>query len=302
MPRLDVDTRTRVIVLQSKGYSVSAIRRRLAEENILVSAVTLYKLLKKAKELGTVDDRRRNYSSKILSTEHLKYMDEALANDNELTARKLRNILEARWPDLQVSLATIKCAQKYDLGWIRARPKYCQLIRAASRERHLTRCKERVTEKDTFQDVIWSDECSVQFDNHGRLCFRKKHHQRRLKPKPKHPPNVHIWGGISCRGATSVVVFKGIMNSTRYCKILEAALLPFLSKTFPNGYRFQQDNDPKHTSNFTKQFLFDNSINWWKTPAESPDLNPIENILGSLKYYLRHTYKPKNLEELIAGV
>ena len=66
MLRLDVDTRTRVIVLRSKGYSVSAIRRRLAEENILVSVVALYKLLKKAKELGTVDDRRRKCSSKFL--------------------------------------------------------------------------------------------------------------------------------------------------------------------------------------------------------------------------------------------
>jgi len=27
-------------------------------------------------------------------------------------------------------------------------------------------------------------------------------------------------------------------------------------------------------------------IKWWKTPPESPDLNPIENIWGSMKQYL----------------
>jgi len=42
-------------------------------------------------------------------------------------------------------------------------------------------------------------------------------------------------------------------------------------------------------------------LNWWITPAES-DLNPIKNIWGSLKQFLRTTYKPTNLGELMDGV
>ena len=33
-------------------------------------------------------------------------------------------------------------------------------------------------------------------------------------------------------------------------EIMDKVLLPFTRRAFPDGYRFQQDNDPKHTSKF----------------------------------------------------
>ena len=43
-------------------------------------------------------------------------------------------------------------------------------------------------------------------------------------------------------------------------------------------------------------------MNWWKSPAESPNLNPIELVWGSMKTYLRDKHKPKNLEQLKDGI
>ena len=92
------------------------------------------------------------------------------------------------------------------------------------------------------------------------------------------------------------------MDAPKYTKILEASLLPFINECYPRGHRLQQDNDPKHTSRHVQNFFEQNGIVWWKTPPESPDLNPIENLWGSLKHYLRSTYKPRNLDDLKQGI
>ena len=99
---------------------------------------------------------------------------------------------------------------------------------------------------------------------------------RNLKQRPKYPIKVHIWGGISKRGATNVVIFTGIMNAECLATVFEAGLLSFLREYFPDGHCLQQDNDPKHASFYIEDF-FENRVNWWPTPPESP-LNPIKNI------------------------
>ena len=63
-----------------------------------------------------------------------------------------------------------------------------------------------------------------------------------------------------------------------------------------------QDNDPKHTSRRAREFFADNGIEWWKTPAESPDLNPIENLWHELKEYIRREVKPKTKDDLLTGI
>ena len=119
--------------------------------------------------------------------------------------------------------------------------------------------------------------------------------------KPKHPLKLHVWAEISGKGATKVCIFDGKMDVEMHCRILETTLLPFINQTLPD-HRFMQDNDPKHTSRRARAFFEENDINWWRTPLESPDLNPIENLWHELKFYLESKVKPQNKQDLVDGI
>ena len=90
------------------------------------------------------------------------------------------------------------------------------------------------------------------------------------------------------------------MTAPLYCEILQKTLA-FVQDRFPPPptHRFMQDNDPNHTSRIAKEFFANNSINWWHTPSESPDMNPIENMWHELKEYVRREEKPRNKEQLV---
>ena len=119
--------------------------------------------------------------------------------------------------------------------------------------------------------------------------------------RPKHPVKVHVWAGISKQGATGICIFEGTMNADRYIEVLRQTLLPFVRDVVPDC-RFMQDNAPMHTSRKVNAFLELEGINWWKTPPESPDCNPIELVWHELKEYIRREAKPRNKQQLVDGI
>ena len=108
------------------------------------------------------------------------------------------------------------------------------------------------------------------------------------------------------KGAARLVMFKETLTATRFGKVLKKGLIPFVRSNFPNHHKFQQDNDPKHCSNYIKKFLEDKEIEWWKTSAESPDLNTTEKIWRSMKNYLQNVHfrklENRNFDGLKRGI
>ena len=169
---------------------------------------SLYLLVAKYNQTGSVVDRYRATRLRILGNEHYRVIDDALTQNDELTTQQLYNVLIRKFPNLCVSLSTVKRA-RYELGWVVTMPKYCQMIREANKAKRLAWCKKMIEEDESFDSVVFPDESSVMLESHRKKCYRRRGEPRKLKPKPKHPVKVHVWGGISKRGATSVVILQG---------------------------------------------------------------------------------------------
>ena len=94
------------------------------------------------------------------------------------------------------------------------------------------------------------------------------------------------------------------MEAILYCEILQRTLVLFLAENFPSPttHRFNQDNDPKHVSQMAQAFYLENGINWFRTPLELPDINPIENVWHELKEFIRREVKPSTKDQLVEGI
>ncbi|CAF0953586.1 unnamed protein product [Brachionus calyciflorus] len=147
--------------------------------------------------------------------------------------------------------------------------------------------------KCDFEDYIFVDETTA-------VVYEKPlYHLRYPSSRPEAFPctskfecKIHVWAGISFQGATNFALFKQNMDSELYREILADYLIPFGALKFNSSFILHQDNDPKHNSKICRDFLKKNGINWVKSPAKSPDMNPIEMLWYELKEYIRK----KNIE------
>ncbi len=111
-----------------------------------------------------------------------------------------------------------------------------------------------------------------------------------------------IWAAMSSAGVGPLCFLKSSVNAAIYQGILEHFMLPSADKLYGDAdFIFQQDLAPAHTAKGTKSWFNDHGVTVLDWPANSPDLNPIENLWGTVKRKMRDT-RPNNADDLKATV
>lgn len=140
--------------------------------------------------------------------------------------------------------------------------------------------------------MIFSDESQICVGENNRVYVWKKTGEG-WRPDLAARQNgrkfsIMVWGCLCFNDVGNLCQVEGKINSEKYINILDTNLWPVIACHFPDGsYLFQDDNAPVHRSRLTEEFVARNRIKNMSWPAQSPELNIIENVWLYIKRKLQ---------------
>lgn len=206
--------------------------------------------------------------------------------------------LRKRWTEsgVETSRATVH-RRVQEMGYRCRIPQVKPLLNQKQRQKRLTWATEK-------QHWTVAQFC-MSFGNQGARVWRKtgeKEMPKCLKSSVKYPQSVMVWGAMSAAGGGPLCFIKGRVNAASYQEILEHFMLPSAEKLYGDeDFIFQHDLAPAHSAKTTGKWFTDHGITVLNWPANSPDLNPIENLWDIVKRKLRVT-RPNTVDELKAAI
>jgi transposase len=250
---------------------------------------TIYYNLKKLKEKGNVAQEKGQGRPKIITDSLASSIGAYIRRNPIISVGDLVNKLREK--GINIGREAVRTHLIIN-GYKNSLPLATPMLTAKHKEKRIEWAKKHLD--DNWSQTLFSDETSFQLFRNTITQWYKR--ARPVRPISKNQKKIHAWGEFCLNGKTSLFCFVNIMNAEFYVEILKEQL-PEVKEMMEDGWRFQQDNDPKHTSRLAKNFLQENVpvvIDW---PANSPDLNPIENLWGIVKRNVEKR-RPKNLEDL----
>lgn len=271
-----------------------------------VNQSTVSRILKKYRETGQDSTQYANCGghNKKFYERDLRHIKQLSLSNPKASANEIR--LELGAAGDEVSVSTVRRAL-VKIGFKIRKPSKKPLLTDNHKILRLQWARNHQNwVLEDWKTVIWSDETMIHIGD-GKHKFVRvldgypltdAHYDLTVK----FPLKIMIWSCFSWFGTGRALQVEGSLNSQQYIEtIIEGRLIQQLQQWFPNGSGiYQQDNAPCHKSKLSMACFRRHGIRLLDWPAQSPDLNPIENMWAIMKQHM-NKLNMRNKPELMAA-
>jgi transposase len=287
------------------GAYLTGIKQRNISIQLNIPTSTVSDIIKRYKETGSTEPKQRSGRPKILNERDTRALKRIIRTDRFSPLGDVTNKFNTSL-DTTLHYNTVRSyLHNEGLGSYTAKKK--PHLTKKHRTDRLKWCKEKKNWAEEWKQVVWSDESRFAlFQSDGRARVWRSpgeaYNKDCIQPTVKFGGgSVMFWGCFGWHGVGPLVVVEGNMDSDKYINILANNFIPWVDN-YPNSI-FQQDGVSCHTSTYTVWWMRTHSIPILDWVAQSPDLNPIENLWNHLDSQVQKRKPvPRSKQELIEVV
>ena len=278
-----------VVDLKREGHRNCDIQRLLK-----ISESTIRSIWKKFISTGNIENMPRSGRPRKMTKRAESRLLRLVRKNRQLPLRDITNDFN-EGGEVQVHHKTVQRILHKNKIFRRVIRKK-MVVRGVNRKKRLSWClaRRRWTVENDWRQVIFSDESQIVIGQNNRVYVWRSANEA-YRPEcmclqVQRKVSVMIWGCVTLHGVGTLCKVNGNINAVKYQEILENNLWPVLTRHFLNRpYRFQDDNAPVHRARIIEEYKRNNNVNCITWPAQSPDLNIIENIWLRIKRELQNT-------------
>lgn len=279
----DPPTRKAILELWKLKMSYRAIASQM---NCSVKKV--FNAIKHFQNFGTAENVPRKKRARKTSCQMDRAISRLAKKDPKISSTEIQRQLSVAF-DVPIGPRTIR-RRLVEVGLHGRVSRKKPLVTARQRRLRIEFARSHANwTTNEWKYIVWSDETKInRMGQDGARYVRRPKgtafHPKYVLPVIKHGGgSLNVWGCFSWCGVGPIHRIDGTLTAVKYIDILKERLVDWADENMPVIWKFQQDNDPKHTAGITKQFFRDQSITVLEWASSSADLNPIEHLWADVK-------------------